>query len=249
HFIELQRAESDGALWLMLHSGSRNLGYRIAEYYHRQAQALNRRMNVNLPSADLAFLPLDDETGQAYFRDMHFALEYAAENRRRMLRVTCDILANVLPGIEFAEFIEIHHNFAAREQCAGQEVIVHRKGATPAFTGMRGIIPGSMGTASYIVEGKGNPLSLNSCSHGAGRRLGRNEACRVLSVEACERAMQGVIHSPWRRQKRSRKKQIGSGLDLSEAPQAYKDIESVLQAESDLVTPLERLKPLAVVKG
>jgi tRNA-splicing ligase RtcB len=247
HFIEIQRSES-GSVWLMLHSGSRNLGYRIAAHYHKEALKLNGAMGISLPDPELAFLPLDDELGIAYVRDMRFALAYAAENRRIMMEHVKRVMEDRVPGIEFLSEVNIHHNYAAEETHAGKSVWVHRKGATSARLGETGIIPGSMGTSSYIVEGLGSPESFESCSHGAGRRMGRAAACRLLSEDECDKAMEGVVFDRW-----GTSDMRGAGrkklLDLSEAPLAYKDIDAVIEAELDLIKPVVKLGPMAVVKG
>ena len=158
-----------------------------------------------------------------------------------------EALAGTLAGISFEAEVNIHHNYAALERHFGRELWVHRKGATSAKEGELGIIPGSMGTPSYIVKGRGNPDSFMSCSHGAGRRMGRNEASRSLSAEACDKAMEGIVFDRWSYNRRGRKKE--KLLDLSEAPQAYKDIEEVIQSELDLIAPQVKLLPIAVVKG
>ena len=145
-------------------------------------------------------------------------------------------------GCRMEQTIDIHHNYCAVENHFGREVLVHRKGATSAMKGQTGIIPGSMGSASYIVRGRGNPESFMSSSHGAGRCMGRNQACRSLSVEECNKAMAGIVHGQWSRDRKGH-------LDLSEAPQAYKDIDEVMAAQSDLVEVLVKLQPLGVVKG
>lgn len=248
HFIELQ-AGDDGRLWLMIHSGSRNLGLKIAQAYHRAAQDLNRRMRAELPSPDLAFLPDDSGPGREYLEDMQLALDYALENRRRMMVQFRGAAADVLHGVEFDDEINIHHNYAARERHFGREVWVHRKGATRARPGERGIIPGSMGTPSFIVCGRGNPESFQSCAHGAGRTMGRSEACRVLDRAACDRAMQGIVFDGWRPLAGGRDRSARGRYDLEEAPAAYKDIEQVMRAQQDLVEPVVRLRPLGVVKG
>jgi len=249
HFIELQ-ADTDGVIWMMLHSGSRNLGYRVANYYHRLARSLNEKWRTSIPSPDLAFLPLDEHEGEAYLRDMNFALAYARENRRCMMEVFKEVLSQHLPGIKFTEEINIHHNYAAVENHFGRDVWVHRKGATSARKDELGIIPGSMGTSSYIVRGLGNPESFTSCSHGAGRRMGRKEADRRLSVEECDRAMAGIVYDRWHRAGgHGRRAGQGGLLDLSEAPQAYKDIDTVIANQRDLVEPVVKLRPLGVIKG
>lgn len=248
HFIEMQRDEQD-KLWLMVHSGSRNLGYRIAAHYHAAALGFVRRAGTDLPDADLAYLPADSRAARDYLRDMNFALEYAAENRARMMRVFADIVTRS-PGRRAIREINIHHNYAAREQHFGKQVWIHRKGATAARKGLVGIIPGSMGTPSYIVEGRGAPESFMSCSHGAGRRMGRAAASRNLTKAACDRAMQGVVFDGWSTYRPRGRKRKGAGLpDLGEAPPAYKDIDEVIAAQHDLVETLTRLVPVGVVKG
>jgi tRNA-splicing ligase RtcB len=183
---------------------------------------------------------------------MNHALAYAMENRRVMMEHLKTILAGYFPTIEYMLEVNIHHNYAALEEHEGKRYWIHRKGATSARLGETGIIPGSMGTSSYIVEGLGNPASFQSCSHGAGRRLARGQANRELTLEECEKAMGDVVYdrfhyqqSKFRRKKQNEKKLY----DLSEAPLAYKNIDTVIQAENDLVKPLVRLSPLAVVKG
>lgn len=250
HFVELQ-AGDDGFLWLMLHSGSRNLGLRIAGHYHRLAQRLNERMRGEPADPELAWLPVDADEGRDYLRDMTFALAYARENRRRMMERLREAVAARVPGVRFEFEANIHHNYAARERHFGRDVWVHRKGATSARAGETGIVPGSMGTPSYIVRGLGNPDSFESCSHGAGRVMGRMEACRSLRREDCEAAMRGVVFAGFRRLGGGRGRGGGGAdlWDLEEAPQAYKDIGAVMAAQTDLVEPVVRLRPLGVMKG
>ena len=256
HFIELQKStaldgsgdpEGGAKVWLMIHSGSRNLGKRIEEHYHRIAARICERFHSPLPDKDLAFLPIDEPTGHDYFTDMLFALRYAKENRRRMMEAMKATLAEFVPSVNFIRTIDIHHNYAAFEEHFGEQVCVHRKGATSAKLDEIGIIPGSMGTASYIVRGLGNPESFMSCSHGAGRRMSRIAASTTLTVEECDKAMDGIVCERWHKYKGFGKAK--GRLDLSEAPQAYKDIEDVIASELDLVEPLVRLVPLASLKG
>ena len=256
HFIELQKTtaldgsgdpEGGAKVWLMIHSGSRNLGKRIEEHYHRIAAKMCERFHSPLPDKDLAFLPIEEEPGHDYFTDMLFALRYAKENRRRMMEAIKATLAEFVPGVNFIRTIDIHHNYAAFEEHFGEKVCVHRKGATSAKLDEIGIIPGSMGTASYIVRGLGNPESFMSCSHGAGRRMSRIAASTTLTVEECDQAMDGIVCERWHKYKGFGKAK--GKLDLSEAPQAYKDIEDVIASERDLVEPLVRLVPLACLKG
>lgn len=257
HFIELQKSTAlDGAgepeggakVWLMIHSGSRNMGKRIEEHYHNIAEKMCARYRVPLPDKDLAFLPIEEEAGHHYFTDMLFALRYAKENRWRMMEAMKETLAEFAPEVNFIRTIDIHHNYAAFEEHFGRKVCVHRKGATSAKLDEIGIIPGSMGTASYIVRGLGNPDSFMSCSHGAGRKMSRVAASMNLTVEECDKAMEGIVCERWSKYTGYSRKVKGK-LDLSEAPQAYKDIESVIDAERDLVEPLVRLVPLASLKG
>ena len=245
HFIELQ-ADEAGFVWLMVHSGSRHIGNTIAKFYNDEAIKLNQRKGWKIPSQDLAYLPADSKLGKEYAEDMNFALQYARENRRRIMErfmVVCELL---FPGIVFGNAINIHHNYAALERHYGKSLWVHRKGATAAKEGELGIIPGSMGASSYIVRGSGNRESFFSCSHGAGRRMGRRQASRTLTVKECDSAMKGVVHEGWKRIKRGKDK---GKHDLGEAPQAYKNIETVLHSQTDLVAPVAKLRPLAAIKG
>ncbi|MEW6709858.1 MAG: RtcB family protein [Candidatus Riflebacteria bacterium] len=248
HFIEIQADEAD-QVWLMLHSGSRNLGYRIASFYNRLAQELNERWHAEIPSRDLAFLPSDSKEGLAYIRDMKFALAYALENRRQMMMAAKSVLQQLYSNVNFIEEINIHHNYAALENHFGRNLWVHRKGATSARKGEKGIIPGSMGASSYIVIGLGNQDSFCSCSHGAGRKMGRNEASRNLTLEECNQAMQGIVFDRWQKAKGRGKKKGEAAYDFGEAPQAYKDIDQVIRSELDLIEPVVKLRPLGVIKG
>jgi tRNA-splicing ligase RtcB len=245
HFIEVQ-AGDDGRVWLMIHSGSRHLGNVIARFHHQVAQALNHRWHAQLPSEDLAFLPTDSDEAKQYIEDMELALDYAKENRRRIMESFMAALVETFEDVSFETPVNIHHNYAALENHFDANVWVHRKGATAARDGETGIIPGSMGTCSYIVEGLGNKDSFMSCSHGAGRVMGRKEASRKLTPESCDRAMEGVVYDRWNKIRRGKDKGM---FDLGEAPQAYKEIDAVIQAELDLIRPVVKLRPLAVVKG
>jgi len=245
HFIEVQTDEEDN-IWLMIHSGSRNVGYKVANYYHKKALELNKKWHSNISNDDLAFLPSDSEEGIHYIKDMNFALKYAEENRRLIMESFKSSITKVLGDVEFKDEINIHHNFAALENHYGKNVWVHRKGATSAKKGQLGIIPGSMGTASYIVKGLGNPESFMSCSHGAGRIMGRKQASISLGKQECENSMQGIVYDGFQMIKDRKGKEM---LDLGEAPMAYKNIDNVIKSESDLIEPVVRLRPLAVIKG
>ena len=239
HFIELQRDEQ-GMLWIMIHSGSRNLGKQVGDHYNKLAVMLNERWHsVVKPELRLAFLPLRTQEFNDYWAEMQYCVEFALCNRRLMMERIQEVIADALPGIEFEPMINIAHNYAAWENHYGKNVIVHRKGATLAREGIVGIIPGSQGTASYIVEGLGNPDSFNSCSHGAGRLMSRTAAVKTLSLEDEVKKLndQGIVHA------------IRSQRDLEEAAGAYKDIEQVINNELDLVKILTRLLPIAVIKG
>lgn len=256
HFVELQRStaldgdgepEGGAKVWLMIHSGSRNLGKRIEEHYHRRAASLCAHYRVRLPDPDLAFLPIEEPEGHDYFTDMLFALRYAEENRRRMMAAFKETVAEFAPEATFVRELDVHHNYAAFEEHFGKKVYVHRKGATSAKRDELGIIPGSMGAASYIVRGLGNPDSFESCSHGAGRKMSRIAACTTLTAAECDAALDGIVYERWHAYKKFGKAK--GRLDLSEAPQAYKDIEDVIRSERDLVEPLVRLVPMSSLKG
>ncbi len=248
HFIEIQ-ASDKGKVWMMIHSGSRNLGKRIEEHHHKIAARLCESYRVNLPDRDLAFLPIEEDEGHAYYNDMLFALRYAKENRRRMMQAVKEIFTDFVPETEYLQEIDIHHNYATFETHFGQKLCIHRKGATSAKLDEIGIIPGSMGTSSYIVRGLGNPDSFMSCSHGAGRRLSRMKACLELTQEECDKAMEGIVCDRWHRFNKQYVKRTKGALDFSEAPQAYKSIDDVIASELDLIEPIVKLRPLAVLKG
>ncbi|MBN2434996.1 MAG: RtcB family protein [Spirochaetes bacterium] len=238
HFIEIQKG-SDGFIWIMLHSGSRNFGLKIAAEYHKKALYYCDQNNYQLADNNLAYLPAATEEAKEYFEAMNFALEFARESRLKMLEAVKDFFLSVCVNVSFDDTINIHHNYAALESHYGYDVIVHRKGATSARKGQIGIIPGSQGTRSYIVTGKGNPESFMSCSHGAGRKIGRKEAQRRLDLKHEKKILddQGIIHS------------IRTVKDLDEASGAYKDIDTVMRNQQDLVHIAVSLEPLAVIKG
>ena len=183
HFIEIQK-DNENYIWIMIHSGSRNIGKQVADYYNKLAKKLNKQWNSPVPSkADLAYLPFTTEEAHKYYEEMNYCVDFALANRKLMLTRVQEVFSNFFPNINFGKIINIAHNYAAWENHFGKDVVVHRKGATSAHKGELGIIPGSQGTKSYIVEGLGNPESFASCSHGAGRKMGRNEAIRSLSLE------------------------------------------------------------------
>ena len=239
HFIELQKDE-EGNLWIMIHSGSRNLGKQVGDYYNKIAASLNEKWHsVVSPEIRLPFLPHGTREFGAYWNEMKYCIDFALCNRRLMMERIQEVIADSLKGIEFEPMINIAHNYAAFEHHFGKDVIVHRKGATLAREGVIGIIPGSQGTASYIVEGLGNPDSFCSCSHGAGRVLSRKAAIKTLDMNAEVRNLEakGIIHA------------IRCQDDMQEASGAYKDIDTVIANESDLVKLKTKLLPIAVIKG
>jgi tRNA-splicing ligase RtcB len=235
HFIEFQKGD-DGHFWIMIHSGSRNFGLKTANYYHKAAQALCNRKGFDLPDRDLAYLPMDSREGEEYFTAMNYCCDFARANRALMMERVGEVVASVT-GARIMETINIHHNYAARETHYNRQVLVHRKGATRASLDTVGIIPGSMGTKSYIVKGLGNPESFESCSHGAGRKMGRKQAIRSLDLEAEQKKMRGILHG------------LRSRNALDEAPGAYKDIDEVMRLQRDLVAITVTLTPLASIKG
>lgn len=245
HFIEVQKGD-DGSIWVMIHSGSRNLGFKVAKYYNELAYGLNTKWHSNtfLPANkqdSLAFLPIDSEEGQAYLKEMQYCVEFAFANRKWMMDEIQLIFWNTLGinSVTFGPMINIAHNYARMENHFGENVMIHRKGATSARDGEIGLIPGSQGTSSYVVKGKGNPESFMSCSHGAGRAMGRKQAERTLNLEDEQKKMddKGILHS------------VRGTNDLDEAPGAYKDISVVMAEQADLVDILVKLEPLAVIKG
>jgi tRNA-splicing ligase RtcB len=239
HFIELQH-DTD-SLWVMIHSGSRNVGKKVADHWNKVAIALNKKWACSIPKGwQLAFLPVDSKEGQSYLQEMQWCVDFAYRNRKRMMHIVLDIIAKETGGGDIMEaFYNIAHNYAVEEEHYGKKVIVHRKGATKASEGTIGIIPGSQGTKSYIVKGLGNKESFESCSHGAGRTMSRSKARDVLSLEEEQAKLdeQGIIHGL-----RGRKA-------LDEAPGAYKDISVVMKNQEDLVKIRTELTPLAVIKG
>jgi len=240
HFIELQTDE-EGFLWVMIHSGSRNLGYQVARHYNDLAKELNARWCTRVPTSwDLAFLPLDTPEAKSYIDEMNYCVEYALANRMRMMeRVLECIGESIQCSFQLETPINVAHNYARMEHHYGRNVMIHRKGATSAKEGEIGVIPGSQGAASYIVRGLGNPDSFESCSHGAGRKMGRKQATRELNLEEQQAILnsQGIVHG------------IRTAKDLDEAPGAYKDIDVVMENQRDLVEIITKLRPIAVIKG
>jgi tRNA-splicing ligase RtcB len=239
HFLELQRDEA-GTVFVMLHSGSRNLGKTICDEFHKRALAQDRAWHAALPHDELAYLPVGSDDFAAYWSAMEFALRFAEVNRSRMLDVVERSFEHLTTIGRFDRLIDVHHNYAAWENHLGRNGIVHRKGAVRARAGEVVLIPGSMGTASYVGEGLGNAESFMTCQHGAGRAMSRAAARTAKTSREVydEMAALGVVL------RSSEPKGVAE-----EAAFAYKDIESVMAASASLVRPTKRLTPVGVVKG
>lgn len=237
HFIEFCLDE-ENRVWIMLHSGSRNIGNRIGTYFIERAREEMQRMFIDLPDRDLAYLGEGGPHFAEYVEAVGWAQDYAAENRRVMLDNIIDaVKRKLLPTLAIeGTVVACHHNYIEKEHHFGENLWVTRKGAVRARAGDLGIIPGSMGTRSYIVRGKGNPDALMSCSHGAGRKMSRNEAKRTFTLEDHLAATEGV----------ECRKDLGV---VDETPGAYKDIDSVMAAQTDLVDVVAMLKQVLCVKG
>lgn len=237
HFIEVCLDESQ-AVWVMLHSGSRGIGNAIGQYFIERAKQHMRRWYINLPDADLAYLPQGERDFTEYVRAVGWAQGFAMENRRLMLAATLRAFSNAMgrPIEATTEAVNCHHNYVQKENHFGKNVWLTRKGAVRARAGDMGIIPGSMGVRSYIVRGKGNAESFHSCSHGAGRAMSRGEAKRRFTLEDHAKATAGV--------------ECRKDADvLDETPGAYKDIDAVMAAQTDLVEIVHTLKQVVCVKG
>ena len=243
HFIELSRDES-GAVWAALHSGSRGVGNRIARHYIRLARESCARRRIELADRDLSYLSAGDGTTafDDYLADLHWAQEFARHNRDEMMDRVLTELSYAFHGEDGhqaeleVERINCHHNFTQVERHFGHDVWVTRKGAIEARAGMKAMIPGSMGTRSYIVSGLGNPLAFCSAPHGAGRRFSRTEARRRFSMEDFERQMRGIEHRSDR-------------VLIDEIPSAYKDIDVVMEQSRELVRVEHTLSQIVNVKG
>ncbi|MFC0097060.1 RtcB family protein [Micromonospora marina] len=237
HFIEVcleQGGPDDGRVWLMLHSGSRNIGKELAERHMVVARGLPH--NTDLPDRDLAVFLAGTPEMEAYRRDLWWAQEYARRNRAVMLALLSQVVRDAFPHVGFDEPISCHHNYVAEESYDGVDVLVTRKGAIRAGKGDLGIIPGSMGTGSYIVRGKGNLDAYCSASHGAGRRMSRGQAKRTYSTADLAAQTAGV----------ECRKDAGV---VDEIPGAYKDITEVMAQQDDLVEVVAHLKQVVCVKG
>jgi tRNA-splicing ligase RtcB len=229
HFVELQ-AGDDGRLWAMVHSGSRGIGQAIRDHHLARCPAGRQ---------GLRFVDADSGAGRAYLADASWAVAYAAASRRAMVEALTDVVGRVLGTLpDAASFVDCNHNHVRRETHAGEALWVHRKGAMSADDGEPGLIPGSMGTPSVHVVGRGNVEALCSSAHGAGRRLSRTDARRSISTRDVGRQMRHVWFDH----------RVAAGL-REEAPSAYKDIDDVLRAQHELVRIVRRLRPVLSFKG
>ncbi len=240
HFIEIQKG-SDGFIWVMIHSGSRNFGFKIAKEYHDKAKQLCERWYSDIPNKDLSFLPIETKEAKDYIEAMNYALTFAEQNRFMMMHEIMYQLYEIAnmdaETLCTMNIIDMHHNYARWENHYGKNVLVHRKGAVSARLGETVIIPGSQGTNSYLCKGLGNKESFESCSHGAGRRMGRKVAKETLDLAEERDKMKDIVHG------------IRGKDDLDEAPGAYKDIHDVMEQQKDLVEIEVELTPLGVIKG
>ena len=245
HFIELQ-TDDQGMLTVMIHSGSRHFGKSVCDYFHKKARDLNQKWYSQVPDEyRLAFLPVDSPEGRQYLRWMQLSMDFAKENREKMMLAVKAVLEKYLGKytdfeLKFSGDINCHHNYAALETHYGEEVWVHRKGAVRVENGELAVIPGAMGSYSYVVMGKGNPESFCSSSHGAGRLYSRKGAMEAFSCEEVilDLKDQGVILG-----------KKGKADVAEESRFAYKNIDTVMSNQTDLVVPVKRLKTVGVVKG
>lgn len=236
HFIEVSIDESD-RVWLFLHSGSRGVGNKLATHHIRIAQQRCTSQHIRLPNRDLAYLEEGTDAFDAYIAQMRWAQHFALLNREEMMdRVVAAFERWMQAPVQREEQINCHHNYTERETHFGERVWVSRKGAISARRGELGVVPGSMGTPSYVVAGKGNEMALNSCPHGAGRRYSRTAARKRFTQAQLREAMQGIEYRD-------------SDVFLDEIPMAYKDIDQVMQDAADLVDIRHTLRQLVNVKG
>ncbi|HEX6087619.1 MAG TPA: RtcB family protein [Thermoanaerobaculia bacterium] len=236
HFIEMCLDEEQ-RVWFMLHSGSRGVGNRIGSYFIALAKEDMRKAHIDLPDANLAYLRHGTKHFDDYVEAVQWAQDYAMANRRLMMQSVLAAVERFLPPFDAtSEVVNCHHNYVAIERHYGEEVFVTRKGAVRAAEGDLGIIPGSMGAKSFIVRGKGNPESFHSCSHGAGRSMSRTEAKKRFTIDDHIKATHGV--------------ECRKDRDvIDETPAAYKPIEAVMSAQSDLVDVVHTLRQVVCVKG
>ena len=237
HFLEVA-IDENGLTWIVLHSGSRGIGNQLATLHISKAKKDMKRALVSLEDPDLAYFVQGTPDFDAYIADMRWAQDYAMANRAAMVDAAVAVLLKFLGFGRESERVNCHHNFAARERHGGKDLWVTRKGAIKADVGDLGIIPGSMGARTFIVRGKGNELSYNSCSHGAGRKMSRTQARKQITEEAMREQMKGRVWLDDR-----------ARLLLDEGPDAYKDIEQVMREQADLVEIVHELQGIVNYKG
>ncbi len=240
HFIDILKGD-DNYIYIMIHSGSRNLGKQVADHYYDKAVQLRSKYNSKIPKTwKLDYLKVNSKEGEQYLTEMQYCVDFALANRKLMLERTINSFKEILDLNDsyFGEMNNIAHNYVAEETHFGEKVWVHRKGATSAKKGEIGIIPGSQGSKSYIVIGKGNPKSFKSCSHGAGRIMSRTQAKKKLDLDKESDLLEekGILHA------------IRGKNSLDEAPGAYRDIKVVMENQKDLINIKVELTPLAIVK-
>jgi tRNA-splicing ligase RtcB len=236
HFIEIT-VDENNCVWLFLHSGSRGIGNKIALYHIAKAQELSKKWFITLEDPDLAYLVEGTPEFTDYITDLNWAQEFALLNREEMMdRVIKDISHFMGEAVQEQESINCHHNFTVKQKVFGKEVWLSRKGAIDANKGVKGLIPGSMGTASYVIEGKGNHMSFSSSPHGAGRVYSRSQARKIFTFEELEAAMKGIAYRK-------------TNAFIDEIPQAYKDIDVVMKDASDLVEIKHTLRQIVNIKG
>ena len=236
HFIEVSLDEED-RVWLFLHSGSRGVGNKLAQRHIKIAQGLAEKWWIQLPDPDLAYLVEDTAEFWAYMRDLRWAQQFALLNREEMMHRVADCVRHWIGReVEATETVNTHHNYTARETHFNREVWLSRKGAIDASEGRPGLIPGSMGTRSYVVTGRGNRLALNSAPHGAGRAYSRSRARKTFTRSQLDAAMRGI---EWRR----------TDKFLDEIPDAYKPVDVVMRDAADLVEIRHTLRQIVNVKG
>jgi tRNA-splicing ligase RtcB len=236
HFIEVSTDEK-GAVWLFLHSGSRGVGNKIAGHHIKVAQEAMKRWWISLPDPDLAYLVEGTDEFWAYIRELRWAQDFALANRDEMMDRVIGCFAEFAGGpVREVERVQCHHNYTEQEQHFGKKVWLSRKGAINAAAGVPGLIPGSMGDASYVVVGKGNPMALNSSPHGAGRAYSRSKARKTFTREQLREAMRGIEYRD-------------TDAFLDEIPQAYKPIDVVMRDADDLVEVRHTLRQIVNVKG
>ena len=237
HFLELQR-DHEERVWIMLHSGSRYLGVEIRDYYvaeGKKLEGIDQKLYARIPH-----LPADSALGADYLQDVQSVKEFARESRREMMLRSLEVIQRHMPVLDTVDIlrsaVDVSHNCVALEEYFGERLYIHRKGAIHLAQGDTGFVPGSMGTASFVVEGRGNDHAFCSCSHGGGRAMSRTAAARSISPKQFRERMNGILC-------------VHDGLLLDEAPDAYKDIRTVMRGQSDLVKVLYELRPVVSIKG